>query len=596
MKGLFIFAGKMKKMNQTKKIKTIKDAHINKLHAIILDKNITNKMNKTIIIIFILSTNLLIGQSNSGSLELDGLIEQKDSLDDRLTETEKHLSDFESVYNRWKQNNKLDVFFYANMDCYASEGAKDFHVDTSKVINIKKGTKVVVVKATLDAYMFYYDGKEYFIQKENLTGQEEYNQTENKMYLGNLKDSLTRQISKVEKLEQNEKRLKTRKQYQSKKDSLENKLTEVNYELSNIDVGENYIVTEDCGIYLPYLEIYCRESDFIKNLPAGTKVKVTRFSDYISSTVIVDGKEYVIKAGCIMPESEYEINAIINDLKTTKDSLIQTMMEIETKLATIGYGEVFYFDGECNVYTGEFGKYNGGNYEMTIPSGTKVVVVGDGYDTKEIVFNGKRYWVRSWCLVPEKKYIFDLMKKQEILLKDSIAFANPTPYYFREDGWLCDSLDRANRFCIGDTIIVRKGTKVYFVKEIGNLYPRCIVYYNEKLFYTETSFLVSEKSINAQNKWRKEQEELTLEQNKQMQEYQKERLISLENKYGSKIAKDIINGFIWIGMTDEMAVESIGKPREVNRTVTQYLISEQWVYNSGVYLYFENGLLTAWQD
>lgn len=53
---------------------------------------------------------------------------------------------------------------------------------------------------------------------------------------------------------------------------------------------------------------------------------------------------------------------------------------------------------------------------------------------------------------------------------------------------------------------------------------------------------------------------------------------------------------IWIGMTREMAVDSRGEPEDINRTVTNYGTSEQWIYSSKNYLYFDNGKLTSWQD
>jgi hypothetical protein len=48
-------------------------------------------------------------------------------------------------------------------------------------------------------------------------------------------------------------------------------------------------------------------------------------------------------------------------------------------------------------------------------------------------------------------------------------------------------------------------------------------------------------------------------------------------------------------MTAEMATDSWGKPEAINRTVVSGLVHEQWVFGS-TYLYFENGILTAFQD
>lgn len=58
----------------------------------------------------------------------------------------------------------------------------------------------------------------------------------------------------------------------------------------------------------------------------------------------------------------------------------------------------------------------------------------------------------------------------------------------------------------------------------------------------------------------------------------------------------ILNGKIRIGMNQEEVIASWGKPRDINRTVSQYLIHEQWVYGNNKYLYFESGVLRSWQD
>lgn len=53
---------------------------------------------------------------------------------------------------------------------------------------------------------------------------------------------------------------------------------------------------------------------------------------------------------------------------------------------------------------------------------------------------------------------------------------------------------------------------------------------------------------------------------------------------------------IRMGMTTYEAEISMGKPEDINRTVTAYGVHEQWCYPNGVYLYFDNGILTSWQD
>ena len=78
-------------------------------------------------------------------------------------------------------------------------------------------------------------------------------------------------------------------------------------------------------------------------------------------------------------------------------------------------------------------------------------------------------------------------------------------------------------------------------------------------------------------------------------EQQKKRKIDIFNRYGQVVGQKILDGKIWIGMTKEMAEESWGVPSDINRTVNQYKVHEQWVYSSR-YLYFDDGILTSWQD
>jgi hypothetical protein len=67
-------------------------------------------------------------------------------------------------------------------------------------------------------------------------------------------------------------------------------------------------------------------------------------------------------------------------------------------------------------------------------------------------------------------------------------------------------------------------------------------------------------------------------------------------KYGQVDGQNILDGKIWVGMTKEMALESWGKPENINRTVNANSVREQWVYGLGTYLYFDDGILTTWQD
>lgn len=51
-----------------------------------------------------------------------------------------------------------------------------------------------------------------------------------------------------------------------------------------------------------------------------------------------------------------------------------------------------------------------------------------------------------------------------------------------------------------------------------------------------------------------------------------------------------------IGMNKEQVILSWGKPQSSNKTVIQNIVSEQWIYKGGGYLYFTNGVLSSMQQ
>lgn len=71
---------------------------------------------------------------------------------------------------------------------------------------------------------------------------------------------------------------------------------------------------------------------------------------------------------------------------------------------------------------------------------------------------------------------------------------------------------------------------------------------------------------------------------------------ALIEKQPSKFRKLILKGQICLGMNPVQVGLSLGKPEHVNRTTHRGGVHEQWVYTKGLYVYFENGLVTAIQD
>lgn len=56
------------------------------------------------------------------------------------------------------------------------------------------------------------------------------------------------------------------------------------------------------------------------------------------------------------------------------------------------------------------------------------------------------------------------------------------------------------------------------------------------------------------------------------------------------------SGSVAIGMTPQQAIAAWGKPMKINRTTTASTVREQWVYGGNNYLYFDNGVLTSFQN
>ncbi len=80
-----------------------------------------------------------------------------------------------------------------------------------------------------------------------------------------------------------------------------------------------------------------------------------------------------------------------------------------------------------------------------------------------------------------------------------------------------------------------------------------------------------------------------------------ETITSLKDKYlalqEKKLKKEKKSRGVSIGMTTEEVLQSSwGKPKDINKTITDYGTREQWVYANYNYLYFEDGVLVTIQN
>ncbi len=394
------------------------------------------------------------------------------------------------------------------------------------------------------------------------------------------------------------------------KDSLNFQLKEVEgitlkYEILTDQVHDNiYYFINKCSIYKGSGGWGYKEKDYVMDVPKGTKVIVTKeVSSLYAYEIILNGKKYFVKSNCILSEKDYTYYIKEKEKLRLTDTINLQLKEIEIMLAELGDGNVYFFSNNCSIYKGSGWGYQEKDFIKVVPKGTKVIVTKEvlALYAYEIILNGKRYFAKSNCLLSEKDYAFHLKEeenlkkeKEELRIKDSVAYANPTLHFFKKDGWLYDSTDKYIRRCKGNLIQVKKGTIVYFVKEISM--DRCLVFYNEKLHCTSLEYLISEATILERKKQRSNEKARLEKRKREELDYQLTRLKNLKIKYGETKGQDIFDGMIWIGMSKEMATDSKGKPNKINRTGTQFGIKEQWVYSSGVYLYFQNNYLEAWQD
>jgi hypothetical protein len=91
-----------------------------------------------------------------------------------------------------------------------------------------------------------------------------------------------------------------------------------------------------------------------------------------------------------------------------------------------------------------------------------------------------------------------------------------------------------------------------------------------------------------------EQQAPAMQQEVAQQEYiPEDRYGFLANKYGDDIGKRLYQHKVWKGVSSDMARDSWGKPKQINRMYVDQSVEEEWIY-SKKYLYFRDGVLIDW--
>ena len=107
-------------------------------------------------------------------------------------------------------------------------------------------------------------------------------------------------------------------------------------------------------------------------------------------------------------------------------------------------------------------------------------------------------------------------------------------------------------------------------------------------------FAEEQRKIEEQERLKEAQEQA--EYRARLEKEEREYKSMLIRRFGKKNAMLILENAVQLGFTKEMCIEAWGEPYDINRTITQYGVHEQWVYDIGRYLYFEGNVLTGIQD
>ncbi|HSO77408.1 MAG TPA: hypothetical protein VLQ76_02485 [Bacteroidales bacterium] len=79
----------------------------------------------------------------------------------------------------------------------------------------------------------------------------------------------------------------------------------------------------------------------------------------------------------------------------------------------------------------------------------------------------------------------------------------------------------------------------------------------------------------------------------QPQSQPQDRFEMLTMKYGNDIGKRLYQHKVWKGINADMARDSWGKPKQINRMYVDQSVDEEWIY-SQKWLYFRDNILIEW--
>lgn len=144
-------------------------------------------------------------------------------------------------------------------------------------------------------------------------------------------------------------------------------------------------------------------------------------------------------------------------------------------------------------------------------------------------------------------------------------------------------------------LVIQKNFSLFVIEQQED-WSKIIVITDPDLFTSVTGWVESSSIVTKAAL--REKARQPMERERRKHERERAEKISL---YPRQIQQLIREHKIKLGMTNEQVIFSWGQPLEINRTVTNHCIYEQWVYPGRSsykrsYLYFHNGLLNSFQD
>ena len=164
--------------------------------------------------------------------------------------------------------------------------------------------------------------------------------------------------------------------------------------------------------------------------------------------------------------------------------------------------------------------------------------------------------------------------------------------YARKGGKLISSIN----FNVNPLIILKENDKIVVDTDFyeGGYFKAC---YDTTCGYINEMWIKKNKEFDDLIEQKKAK--LKVARNQKIQNKEKARIAKEKEflrKYGQSTIDRIKRGDYWIGMTEEMARMSLGNPNDINSSSGIWGVHEQWVYEIGINLYFENGRLASYQN